>query len=697
LIIGTYRPVDVIVQEHPLKAVKQELQLHGQCQEVAVRLLSEEAVAAYLTARVQADGGANDDSPLQPLAHAIYQRTEGNPLFMVSVVDEMLAQETIDAMAIEASTPPSIRQMIEQQLERLSIEEQRVLEVASVAGMEFSAAAVAAGLEGTVDGVEERYAALVRRGQFLQSRGTAEWPDGTITTRYSFLHALYQGVIYERIPTGRCINLHQRLGERLETAYGERAKEIAAELAVHFERGRDYARAVQHLQHAGQNAMRRSAQREAISHLTKGLELLKRLPDTPERAQNEVALQIILGPALIATKGYAAPEVAQAYTRARELCHQLGEGARLFTVLRGLWVFYFVRGELETARELGEQLLRQAQNLHDSAFLLEAYRALGATLGPLGKLTAARVHIEHGIALYNLQQHGSHAFTYGEDPGVSCLSWAALVLELLGYPDQALKRMHEALSLAQELSHPHSLVFALFYAAWVHLLRREERAARERIESLIALADEQGFSYWVKYAAVLRGWALAKQGQEEDGITQMHQGLAVRRATGAKSAEQVFLAKLADISKQVGRVEEGLNLLAEVLVTVDSTGERIWEAELYRLKGELLLAQEMKSQKSKGKSQKSKIPSLQPLTATTPLEAEREAEECFLKAIDIARRQQAKSWELRASTSLARLWQSQGKRKKAHRLLAGIYGWFTEGFDTKDLQEAKALLDDLSR
>jgi predicted ATPase len=412
-----------------------------------------------------------------------------------------------------------------------------------------------------------------------------------------------------------------------------------------------------------------------VAHLTKGLELLATLPDTLERAQQELDLQTTLGPALMFTKGQAAPEVLQAYARARELCQQVGETPQLFQVLRGLWVFYILRLELQTALELGEHLLTLAQQVGDPALLLEAHYPLGNTLNYLGEFAAAQAHLAQGIALYDPQQHHAHAFRYGHDPGVICRAYAGVTLWWLGYPDQALQRSHEALTLARELAHSFSLGSALFFAAWLHHLRRECPLTHERAEALIALATEQGSAQLVAVGTFFRGCALAEwapapgagQGQVEAGIAQMQQGLAGWRATGAEVLRPYGLALLAKASAKLGQREAGLTLLAEALAVLNDTGERRWEAELHRLKGELLLAHAVGH--------------------------DAEAEICFRQALAVARQQQAKSWELRAAMSMSRLWQRQGKRTEARELLVPIYGWFTEGFDTADLQEAKALLE----
>jgi predicted ATPase len=343
---------------------------------------------------------------------------------------------------------------------------------------------------------------------------------------------------------------------------------------------------------------------------------------------------------------------------------------------------------LQTARELGERILTLAQSTQKPAHLALAHYLLGSIFFPLGELALSRVHLEQCITLYDRQQLRSHVL---QEP-IVCLAFTARALWFLGYPDQALKMSHEVLSRTRELSHPFSLAFVLdFAAAWLHQLRREEQAAQEWAEAAIKLSTERGFALTLAVGTWLRGWALAEQGQREEGIAQMREGLAAWRATGSVVWEPYFLAMLAETYGKVGQTEEGMKALAEALATVDNTGERLFEAELYRLKGTLTLQQA--NQKAKGKRQKAKIET-DPQSLTP--DPQGEAEACFLKAIEIARKQQAKSLELRAATSLARLWQQQGKQHEARIMLAEIYGWFTEGFDTKDLQDAKALLDELS-
>jgi tetratricopeptide (TPR) repeat protein len=693
LVLATYRPVDVIMQEHPLRKIKHELQLHHLCEELSLGLLSETHVAEYLARRIETEVGRKSgrsgaavrgSDSLSVLARLLHQRTDGNPLFMVTAVDDLVAQGALvsedpsgplsdDLATVTMQVPDTVQQLIEQQLERLSAEDRHLLEVASVVGMEFSAAAVAASGEIRMEDVEVRCTGLAGQARFLRTSGAAEWPDGTVAARYSFLHALYQEVLYTHIPAGRRQRWHQRIGKRQEAAYGERAREIATELAVHFEQGRDYGKAVQYLQQAGENAVYRSANVEAVRHLTTALELLKTLPDTPARARQELALRIALGVPLIATKGYAAQEVEQTYTRALELCRLIGDTMRLFSVLVGLRLFYTQAGLIDQARQTGEQLLTFAQGAQEPGLLLEAHFQHGNTLLWAGEFAAAREHFEQALALSDLLSHRKHAPFYGQDARTGSLVHLARALWLLGYPAQALLKAEQGLVHGQESAHPFNLCYAQVALTEVRMFRQEARDVQQLAEATIALAHEQGFSFWAATGTMELGWALSKQGQGAAIIEQMSETMKAWQANGTRP---MFLARLAEMYGEMGQWEKGLAVLAEGLAAVEGTGGQLYEAEVWRIRGELTLQ---------------KTVDRRPSTVV-----EEEAEAYFLKAIDIAQKQQAKSWELRASTSLARLWQAQGKKAGAHKLLSEIYNWFTEGFETKDLQEVKALLTELS-
>jgi DNA-binding winged helix-turn-helix (wHTH) protein/predicted ATPase len=690
LLLGSYRPIEVLSREHPLKGMKQELQMHGQCEELALDFLSEAAVAEYLVQRF--DGVALQPGPVRQLARVIHRRTDGSPLFMVNVVNDLMAQGVVvktngqwgirnEVKELTSGTPTNLRQMIEEQLARVSVDEREVLEAASVAGAEFSAAAVAAAAEQSTEAVEARCDALVRHEQFLRARGTSEWPDGTIAARYGFIHALYQEVLYERLAVSRRSRLHRQIGERLEQGYGDQTGEIAAELAIHFERGRDYQRAVRYHERAGQRASLRGANTEAVSHVTTGLQLLKTWPDTPERTRQELTLRLTLGTLSIATHGFASPEVDHAFRRARELCQQTSEREHVVLVLLGMVHYHAMRAEHQTARELAEELFRVAQEAQDPELLIEAHYLQGNTLEWTGEYRAALTHLEESIALYDPHRHRSHALRYGSDPGVACRVHAMQILWLLGYPDRALMRAQEALALAEDFFHPNSVAYGLIGMAQIHHHRREWPAAQARGEALLAFSTEFGLPYFVAQGSIVLGAALAGQGHYAEGIAKMRQGLAAQRATGGQGLLQHWLIMQLEAYIETGQFEEGRNVLEEALTIRPQYGDRYWEEEVYRLNGELLLAEARRNAEAESGQKRAAM--------------EAEAEACFRRAIATAREQKTKSLELRAATSLARLWQRRGKEKQASKMLAEIYNWFTEGFDTKDLQEAKALLDEL--
>ena len=637
--------------------------------------------------------GARHASPLQALKQLILDKTEGTPFFMEEVV-QTLAEEGVlsgargnyrlEQAPTELHISPTVQGVLAARIDRLTAEEKALLHQLAVIGRQFPLSL----LRQVIPHPEEelyRLLASLQRKEFLYEQPALPEPD------YIFKHALTQEVAYGTVLHERRKAIHERTAQAIAALYRATLDEHYSELAHHYTRSGNTAKAVEYLHLAGQQAVQRSANVEAITHLTTALDLLTTLPDTRERAHQELRLQVTLGVPLQATRGFSSPEVGTAYTRARELCHRVGETRQLFPVLFGLRRFHQVRGEFLTARELGEQLLGLAQREQDPALLAEAYWALGYTLFALGEFGAAQAHLEQGLTLYDAQRHRSPVFLYGIEPGVYGLIYTALVLWHLGYPDQALQKSEAAHTLAQERSYPYSLATARVFSAMLHQLRWEVPLTHEWAEAGITLAREHGFQHCLGQGAVLQGWALAEQGQLEEGITQIHQGLSTCQAIGAGLLQSSYLVLLAEAYGKAGQAEEGLAALVEALTVVDKSGERFYEAELYRIKGELLLTQEIKSQKSKGKSQKSENTDPRPLIP----DPQGEAEACFLKAIAIAREQQARSLELRAVMSLARLWQQQGKRAEAYRMLSEVYNWFTEGFDTKDLREAQALLEEL--
>jgi predicted ATPase len=601
----------------------------------------------------------------------IVAKTDGVPLFVEEltkmVLESGLFQERDERYTLTGSLhplaiPATLHDSLMARLDRLAAVK-ALAQLGATLGREFSYAllrAVAPWEEGIVrQGLHQLVAA-----EFLYQRGLP--PQAT----YTFKHALIQGVAYQSLLRSTRQQYHQRIAQALEAQFPEIVETQPELVAQHYTAAGYTEQAILYWLRAGQQASDRSAYLEAVSHVTTGIELLTTLPETPERTQYSLALHIALGAALEITKGHAAPEVEQAYTQAYVLCQQVGETLELVPVLCGLWRFYLVQLQLHTARELGETLLRLAPHTDDSALAVIAHYALGVTWWHLGALPTARQPLEEGIARCTPDQRRALGLRMGFDLGVACRAYVAGTLWLQGYPEQALARIHEALALAHELAHPFSLAFARSLAACVLQFCRDVPAVHEHAEAAVVLSTEQGFPFWVALGTSLRGWALAIQNQGEEGMVQVRQGIAAWRATGSALAAPYFCAVLADVCAHLGHTEDGLQALAEADTLVEQHQERYWEAEICRLRGVLLLRQ--------------------------PGTPQAEAEAWLQRALDIARRQEAKSLELRAAMSLSRLWQQQGKRDEAHELLAPLYGWFTEGFDTVALQEAKALLDTLA-
>jgi tetratricopeptide (TPR) repeat protein/predicted Ser/Thr protein kinase len=675
LMVLTYRPTDLLLNKHPFVPLKQDFQARGVCREVALELLIHHDVERFLALEFPQHRFPGE------VAALIHAKTEGNPLFMVDLLRhlrdlQVLAQEqgrwvlARSLPDLERELPESVRSMIERKIDQLGEEDRRVLVAASVQGPEFEAAVVARALALDAAEVEEQLGRLERVHAFVRLVGEHELPDRTLTLRYRFVHVLYQDALYGSLRPARRASLSGAAAKALAGYHGEKSAAVAGELASLWEGAREFARAADCYLQAAENAARLFANREVVLLARRGLDLLEALPESPERARQELALQIALGPALMAVVGKAAPGVERAYTRAQALCQQLSETPQLFPALWGLWFYYLTASEVRTAQALGGQLLNLAERADEPALLLEAHHALGTTHVFMGDWGPGQAHLDQGIALYDPQQHRAHALLYGgHDPGVCCRCFSVWGLWMLGFPDQALARSQEALTLARELSDPTTLAHAQHLIGWFHQFRRDATATRQLAEMLERLSAEQGLSTYGAGGSILRGWALAAGSQADEGITRIRQGL-VAMATSAPSWHIPSLALLADAYGRGGKVQEGLDVLVEALAAVEDTGVCCYEPEMHRLKGELLLA----------RAQGNRM----------------DAEACFRQAVDIARRQGAKTLELRAVLSLSHLYHQQGKKEAARGLLAEIYGWFTEGFDTEDLQEAKALLQVIS-
>jgi predicted ATPase len=429
-------------------------------------------------------------------------------------------------------------------------------------------------------------------------------------------------------------------------------------------------RAIPYWEKAGARAFMRSANREAIAHFQNGLELLEAIPARASYVDQELRLLLGLGPALMTTRSSAAPEIGGVYARARHLAQELGQSAELFPTVWGSWLFAFMSGNLSTANGLLDELFSLARSHDDSALMLQAHHAAWPTLLATGDLAAAEGQIASALALYHRETHSSHAQRYGgHDPAACGYANGAMLRITLGYPDQAVQQIDQALSLARSLAHPPTLSQSLWFAADLHYVRREPQKVEHFVAAALPLLTEHGSAVSVANATMLRGWAFTDQGEVEKGIADLREGLGAWRSTASQYQVPYRLARAADAYRIAGHAREGLSLIAEAVTAVERTGDRWFEADLHRLGGELLL-----------------LAGENALSAAT----------WFQRALVTARQHGARLLELRASTSLARLWRDQSKRTEAHDLLAPIYGWFTEGFDTPDLKEAKALLEELA-
>src|SRR5215467_3035027 len=683
MVIGTYRPVDVIVGGHPLKGVKRELQAHKLCRELPLEYLAEEAVAEYLNTRFPGD-------QLPPrLRRTIYRRTEGNPLFLVNVVEYLIDQKMIveeergwnlrvELSAVEKGIPANLRQLIEKQIERLDPDERMVLEAASVAGMECSSVAIAAGLENTVEWVEQHCEELAQRHQFLSPAWLVELPDGTITPRHRFIHVLYRDVPYRSMAPMRRSEIHQRIAERGVAIYGDRASEIAAELAMHFEESRDWPRAVQYMIQAAENTTRKSAHHEDADLAQRGLVLLMLLPKSTERDQQEFALRIILILSCGALKGFAWAGVESAYAEGKDLFRLSKPSPQVFNWLYLLGLFRMFRANTRGALEIADQVLDLAEDLKDPRLIMEAHRARGSTLLEIGRCTEALEHVNRASHLYSVNQPFSQTLISGRDCKVLSECSAGKALWALGFPDAAMQRMQVGLEVARQLAHPQSLAYAACFVAQLHQLRGEPLLAQERAKEVIRIAEEYGLELWVTFGKIDLGWADAELGDVQ-GIERMQQGLAAYEATETKIFYPSFLCSLADQLNKAQRIEEGLAVIAQAISCAEHTSENYSLPELHRIRGELLLNRSGVLQVGEHPGRSSKISILS------------EARASFIDALAIAKRQEARSWELRAALSLHRLDMAVGKPN--HTQLAETYSSFTEGFETADLKSARKLLD----
>lgn len=674
LVVVTYRPTELLLGPHPFYNLKLELQGRGVSTELPLELLGRADVERYLALEFPGHTFPADFGDL------VSSRTEGHPLFMVDLLRDLrergvvahvvgnwsLARELPD---LRRELPESVRSMVQRELERLSGKDRKLLAAASVQGSEFDSAILAQVLQIDAAALEERLQVLDRTYAMVRLVRESEFPDRTLTLRYAFVHLMYQQALYDELPPSRRAGLAAALARALETHHGPGSLAVAAELACLYEVGRDFGRAARQYELAAQNAARLFAHPEAVVLAQRGLRLLANLPDGAERDALELPLQMTLGLQLQLTEGYAAPSAQQAYTRARELCPRVRDASAVFPVVWGLWLYSKVRSELTRSRELAEELRVLAGQENKPALLLQAQQALTVTALCRGESAEALRHMELAASFHDPAHQQDHSNQFGQDPRVACKAFGAVALWLAGFPDKARRQSAEAVRLGRDLAQPSSQALALHFAAMLHQLCRDGKRAGECADACRAIADHHGYAFWRAGASIMGGWARAACG-DAAGLEWLRQGLVGWKATGSVTYQAYYLGLLADVLANLGKCDEAGDVLRDALAIAQETGEGLYEPELHRLRGELRL---------RDQSDQGGVP---------PPEAEHH----FHQAVAIARRQGARSLELRAAVSLTRVARTPEQVAECRHQLEQLLNGFTEGGDTPDLQESRARL-----
>ena len=678
LLIGTFRPPESTGIEHPLDDVTDRLTQRGCGREIALGGLDKAAIIHYLEGRYPP--ALSQEQRFAQLAQVVQMRTAGNPLFMINVLDDLVARGLLvrqdggwivntEIETLDLGVPDDVRKTIERMIERLPAAERELLEVASGVGLDFSASSVATAIGRQAIDVERAFAVLGRQQRFLRYLGPVDYPDGSVSSRFEFVHALYRDVLYERIPVGYRIELHRRLGDALEALWGERSSEIAAELAMHFEQGRRLERAGFYRRHAALNAQRRRAYGEARVHFERALSLLSMEPPSNDRTEREALLQMGLGAALMPALGWGAPEVEESYARARTLCEGLKDNLGLFPALWGLWLFYWGRGPLSTAQQIADDLSRLSCGHDDLALRLQAKHACWATAFLRGDLEQACDHAADGLALYKADRDAPMAATYGShDAGVCARYFRARALAMRGKLVEAVQTADEAIAAARALNDQFSLALAHVFASSVHEVCRDVTAVKTHADAAINIARTEDFRLMDLWAAPLQGWSAVHEGRHGEGLQCIEGALAEARSNGSNSFAPYSLGLYAECCLIAGRTVDADNAIAEAFAIVSRTGERFWEAELLRLQGEIELV------RSGGRCVDPHI------------------EITFLTAIDVAHRAGARVLVLRACRSLAKFYHCLGRSSDGRRIVASAQSEFSEGLSLEDKDILEFLL-----
>ena len=593
LIVTTCRPSDLAQGRHQFLSVKLDLVARGMCREITPESLDLVAVARYIALQFPEHGFPSD------FARLVHERSEGNPLFMSDLLRDLRRRQQVrqkdgrwvladDLLSVERELPESIRSAVQRKVEALDDADRRLLGAASVQGVDFDTALIAGALQLPEEDVEDRLDRLQREHALVRFIDEHEARDRTLTLRYRFAHHLYYSAFYESLRGTRRAALSRAIAERLVQRIGDDVCECAAPLAVLFETARDYVRAAHYWNRAAQAAARLHAHDETARLARRGLDLLVQEPDSPARVGTELDLQLTYGLALKTGRGYAVPEVGAAYARARALCRQIKDPARVVPVLIGLAAHHVVAGEITTSRDVALEMLQLFEQAGDPNLQMMGNWSLGAALFHLGDLRAAHTHLARGLELYDPAVHRARVWETGIEPGIFCRCEYSRTLTLLGFPDQGLAAVHEAVAQARALDHPQPLAFALLFEIFTHLGRRNPREVQKTYEQLAVVCHAHGIAQEVQWAAPLCGRALVELGEVKRGLRVLEEGMAAHTITRSALLRPYYFVLLAGALLRVKEYDRAQRALDDARAVAASTSQHAYASELHRLQGELL-------------------------------------------------------------------------------------------------------------
>ena len=630
---------------------------------------AEEMLGALFGEPAAAEDAAPARNGLQALKRFIIEKTQGNPFFMEEMVQALFDQGVLSRNGgvkaakpvAEIRIPATVQGILASRIDRLAAGDKELLQTLAVIGREFPLGLIKRVAPGQDEQLQRSLSSL-QLAEFIYEQPA--FPE----VEYTFKHALTQEVAYNSLLTERRRAMHERIGRAMEQQFAGRLEDHLADLARHYSRGGNLGKAIEYLRLAAQQAAQRSSYPEAIAYVNNGLEMLAGLPESEQRNRDELQLRVTLGVALMAAEGFDSDEIERVLARASVVARELKETILLFAALNGLWAFHFTRGHVKQTLEISQELMAVAEQLNDPGSIREAHRAMGSALEYTGDLPAARRHLEQAIDMGGAPRAMGIPYRFGPDPKVLCLTALSEVLFWLGYPDQALKRTYEAMAAVDAKSDPFSLAMAMVFAVQIHCLRGEGATGEKLARAVVAMCEERGYPFWLSMGNRMLGWALVEQGRVKEGIELLEQDMQRFAGPQARMVNFRVLPSLADGYRMIGQTQRAFALLDQWRALRDEIGLSLSDPFYYRLRGRLFL--------QTGDDEKAK--------------------ENFRKSIEIAASHSVRFEELRSALDLARLLAKQGHHDEARAMLAEIYGWFTEGFDSADLKDAKALLDELS-